>query len=200
MKINSVKDFVRINISKFKKDKNTTGLNRIFNLYDKNNSYRGEYFFKALSRSGYNGVGKSISVTRLMDDSLNQTMQEIVYMKKDCITVKDKSSDILLKVLPSEITIIRTVLDFVNDKFLTIRSVSKLRNQLQRIEKNDPDFIYKDNFVIYEPLKEKPQYKKKYEILREGKISETQKNNLLIPNNRENSRLGCTHQIPYRFW
>lgn len=70
MKINSVKDFVRINISKFKKDKNTTGLNRIFNLYDKNNSYRGEYFFKALSRSGYNGVGKSISVTRLMDDSL----------------------------------------------------------------------------------------------------------------------------------
>lgn len=49
MKINSVKDFVRINISKFKKDKNTTGLNRIFNLYDKNNSYRGEYFFKSHS-------------------------------------------------------------------------------------------------------------------------------------------------------
>ena len=195
MKINAVKQFVNKNISKFERD-NSVRPAKIFNLYDKNNAYRGEYFYY----SDYTGVKTSMSITRIMDDKLNREMQEIVYRNKDFVTLKDTESKTgaMSKVIPSEITTITTVLDFVNDKFKTIMSISKLKNELKRIGKNDPDFKYSDEFIIYEPLKEKPRYEKTTEVLNEGSISENKRNNHKWP--KDYFPNGSSHQIPFRFW
>ncbi len=69
---------------------------------------------------------------------------------------------------------------------------------------DNPNFPYMDNFVVYEPLKEKPQYEKTVEYTREGSISETNKNH----NIHNISGIyrgfygyeGNINQIPYRFW
>lgn len=203
MKINPVKQFVRDNVLRFERDKDSSYyLRRLFNLYDKNNSYRGEYDFMVLHSNGYRGIKTFMSTTRIMNDKLKQEMQEIVYADKDFVDLYDPNSEDLLKMksLLTEITTTTTVLDFLNDKFKTVRTVSKLKNKLQRMSKDNPDFIWSDNHVIYEPLNEKPQYEKSIEYIREGSISETQKHNPSIHSYYRNSRLGSLHQIPYRFW
>ena len=189
MKIDQVKQFVKSNISRFEKSGSSVG--RSFNLYDKNNLFRGEYNFIPLNRFGSLGIKTSLSNTRIMDDSHRLQMQEYVFMNKDYVTFKDKSSETLTKDLPKTITITRTIMDFVKDKFITIRTTSKLKNNLQRIEKNDPDFIYSDKFVIYESLKEKPNYEQVVETIREGSISEAKKNH-----SHFNSRVG----VPFIYW
>lgn len=187
MKVNPVKHFVKSNITRFEKDNKSYWGNRIFNLYDKNNSYRGDYQYTVNKSSSNNGVISSLSSTRIMNDKLKQEMTEYVHMDKSFINMYDSQSDDLLKTKPflKKITTITTILDFVNDKFKTVRSVSRLKNKLQRrMYADNPKFPYMDNFVVYEPLKEKPQYEKTVEYVREGSISET------------NSK----SQIPYKFW
>ena len=152
MKINQVKQFVASNISRI--EKNDGPMYRSFNLYDKNNLFRGEYNFIPLQKSGYLGIQSSLSSTRIMDTNRKLQMQEYIFMNKDYVTIKDRFSDTLTKALPKTITTTRTTMDFIKDKFITVRTTSKLKNDLQRIGKNDPDFIYFDNFVIYE-IKEK---------------------------------------------
>ena len=95
MKVNQIKQFVASNISRFEKTKTTTG--RSFNLYDKNNLFRGEYDFTPMDRSGYLGIKSSLSSTRIMDDNRKLQMQEFVHMNKDYVTIKDKSTDTLTK-------------------------------------------------------------------------------------------------------
>ena len=200
MKVNPVKQFVKSNISRFElnNDVRNRGYNKLYNLYDQNNNYRGEYYFMALSSSTYLGVKKALSVTRIMSEKLKLQMQEFVHINKCYVTLKDHDSDILTKAIPSEITTTSTVLDFVNDKYKTVRTVSKLKNKLQRISKDDPDFVYSENYKIYEPLKEKPQYEKSVEYVKEGSISETKKKTVM---NRNNYPLrGSINQIPYKFW
>ena len=194
MKINQVKQFVANNVSRFEK----SGKKSVFNLYDKNNAYCGEYKFMPQENSGYLGVKSSMSVTRIMSSKLGQALQEIVCMNKNYVTIKDKNSDTLTKALPSEITTTTTVLDFINDKFLTVQSVSKLKNKLQRLGKDDPDFKYSEDFVIYEPLKQKPQYEKSVEFTREGTISEATANNSNA--NKRYSPRGSIKKFPYIFW
>ena len=187
MKVNPVKQFIKSNISRFEKDNKSYWSNRIFNLYDKNNSYRGEYQFTVNRSSSYNGVTNSLSSTRILNDKLKQEMAEYVYMDKSFINIYDAQSKDLLKTksLPNEITTTTTILDFVNDKFKTLRSVSKLKNKLQRrMYADNPDFVYSNNFVVYEPLKEKPQYEKSVEYVREGSIS----------------KINSKNQIPYKYW
>jgi hypothetical protein len=198
MKVDIVKQFCRENISRYEKRGNTRPA-KVFDLYDKNNNYCGEYFFKSLSSSDYLGVARSISTIRIMDEKLNQKMQEVVYMNKDYVNLVDPSKDICARALPSEITTTTTVLDYVNDKFKTVRFVSKLINKLERIGKDNPYFKYSDNFIIYEPLKEKPQYEKSIEFVREGSISETKKNPIIY-NGDIYLPKGGINQIPYRYW
>ena len=188
MKVNQVKQFVASNISRFEKNRTTTG--RSFNLYDKNNLFRGEFNFIPMNRSNYMGIKSSLSCTRIMDENLKLQMQEFVHMNKDYVILKDKSTDTLTKALPKTITTTRTIMDFVKDKFITIQKTSKLKNNLQRIGKNDPDFVYSDKSIIYEPLKEKPQYEKTIETIREGVISEVKKHS------RFNSKIG----VPFIYW
>jgi len=173
MEINQVKQFVASNISRVEKNKGKSI--RSFNLYDKNNLFRGEFNLIPMHRSDYLGIKSSLSNTRIMDDNRKPQMQEYVFMNKDLIVLKDNTSDTLTKVLPRTITTIRTVMDFVKNKFITIKTVSKLKNNLQRIGKDDPDFIYSDKSIIYEPLEEKPKYDKTIETLREGFISDVTK-------------------------
>ncbi|MBP3820481.1 hypothetical protein J6G99_02420 [bacterium] len=187
LKVNPVKQFVKSNISRFEKDSKSYWGNRIFNLYDKNNSYRGDYQFTVNKSSSNKGVISSLSSIRIMNDKLKQEMAEYVQTDKNFVDIYDAQSDDLLKTKPlaKEITTITTILDFVNDKFKTIRSVSKLKNKLQRRTYADnPNVPYLDNYVVYEPLKEKPSYEKSVEYVREGSISET------------NSK----SQIPCKFW
>ena len=119
-------------------------------------------------------------------------------MSKTFVTLKDLKSDTLIKPLASDITTVTTVMDYVNDKFKTVRTVSKLKNKLQRLGKNDPDFDYSDNFIIYEPLKEKPQYEKSIEYVREGSISEVNKKTVM--NTHYYPLKGSINQLPYKFW
>ncbi len=200
MKINQVKQFVANNVSRFEKGDvcANKGKNHSFNLYDKNNAYCGEYKFLIQSSSDYLGVKSSMSVTRIMNSKLGQALQEIVCLNKNYVTLKDKTSDTFTKALPSEITTTTTVLDFINDKFLTVRSVSKLKNKLKRLGKDDPDFKYSDDFVIYEPLKGKPKYEKSVEFVREGTISEATENNSTV--NKRYTPQGSIRQFPYIFW
>lgn len=191
MQVNPVKQFVKNNISRF--EKSSKGRNFICNLYDKNNVYRGEYSFSS-NRSDYLGVRKSRSHTRIMSEDLKLEMQEFVYMNKDYVSIYDPMSDLKRKALPREITTITTVLDYINDKFITLRNVSKLKNNLQKINNDNPDWICSESFVIYEPLTEKPQYEKSTEYIREGSISEINKKI------RDNMFIGGINQIPYRYW
>jgi len=187
LKINPVKQFVKSNISRFEKDNKNYWGNRIFNLYDKNNSYRGDYQYTVNKSSSNNGVISSLSSTRIMNDKLKQEMAEYVQTDKNFVDMYDSQSDDLLKTKPlaKEITTITTILDFVNDKFKTVRSVSKLKNKLQRrMYADNPNVPYLDNFVVYEPLKEKPQYEKSVEYVREGSIS----------------KINSKNQIPYKYW
>jgi hypothetical protein len=203
MKINQVKQFVRTNISRFElnKDARNWGLHRSYNLYDKNNVYRGEYNFMPIHSNGYHGIKSSLSSTRILSEKLRQEMTEYVHLDKSFINMYDSQSDDLLKTKPflKKITTITTILDFVNDKFKTVRSVSRLKNKLQRrMYADNPNFPYMDNFVVYEPLKEKPQYEKTVEYVREGSISETNnKTNMLRHQYPLN---GSINQIPYKFW
>lgn len=191
MQVNPVKQFVKNNISRF--EKSSKGRNFICNLYDKNNVYRGEYSFSS-NGSDYLGVRKSRSHTRIMSEDLKLEMQEFVYMNKDYVSIYDPMSDLKRKALPREITTITTVLDYINDKFITLRNVSKLKNNLQKINNDNPDWICSESFVIYEPLAEKPQYEKSTEYIREGSISEINKKI------RDNMFIGGINQIPYRYW
>ena len=190
MQINQVKQFVRNNISRF--ERSSKGRNIICNLYDKNNIYRGEYSFSP-NGSDYLGVRKSMSHTRIMSEDLKLEKQEFVYMNKDYVTIYDPMSEIKRKVLPGEITTITTVLDYINDKFITLQKVSKLKNNLQKI-KNNPDWTSSDSFDIYEPLTAKPQYEKHIEYIREGSISEINKNFGL------NNQVSSINHVPYRYW
>ena len=123
MKVNQVKQFVSSNISRF--EKNGSSACRSFNLYDKNNLFRGEYNFIPLDRSGYLGVQTSLSNTRIMDDNRRLQMQEYVFMNKDYVTLKDNSSETLTKALPKIITTTRTIMDFVKDATALRRGVGK---------------------------------------------------------------------------
>lgn len=192
MQLNLVKQFVKDNISRF--ERNSGGRNRIFNLYDKNNVYRGEYTFSTCGKSDYLGVKKSMSNTRIMNEDLKLEMQEFVYMDKDYVSIYDPQTDLKRKALPGKITTITTVLDYINDKFMTLRNVLKLKNNLQKINNDNPDWICSESFVIYEPLTEKPQYEKFVEYLREGSISEIKEKAGL------NLFVGGTNRIPYRYW
>jgi hypothetical protein len=58
--------------------------------------------------------------------------------------------------------------------------------------------LYLDNFVVYEPLKEKPQYEKTVEYVREGSISETNKRTNALRHKYPLN--GSINQIPYKFW
>ncbi len=196
MKVNSVKQFVKSNISQFEKSKGNCHTNRCFYLYDKNNVYRGEYGYIRFPAKNIHGVitSDSMSMTKIMNDKLKQALQEIVYIEKKYTKFYNPLSDDRLKTekFPTEITTTTTIMDFINDKFTTFRTVSKLKNKLQRMQKENPDFIYSDNFVIYEPLKEKPQYEKTVEVIKEGSISETDKDN--------RGKKGHSNQIPYMYW
>ena len=197
MKVNPVKQFVKDNMLKFELSHHNS-LSSRFNLYDKNGLYRGEYFNKT-NGSDFLGTEKSRSVTKIFDDNLKQIMQEIVWMDKDYVRLVEPTSDIFEKALPSEITTTVTVLDFLNDKFKTVRTVSKLMNELQRIGNDNQYFKYLDYFIIYEPLNEKPMYEKSVEFVREGSISETKKNPLIYRNN-DSSYRGSVNQSPYKYW
>ena len=72
MKINQVKQYIASNISRFEKDKNNCHARRLFHLYDKNNSYRGEHLYSILHSSGYTGVKTSMSTTSIMSNKLKQ--------------------------------------------------------------------------------------------------------------------------------
>ena len=203
MKVNPVKQFVKTNISRFELNKEfrTRGYNKCYNLYDKNNSYRGDYQYTVKKSVHYQGIISSLSSTRIMNDKLKQEMAEYVQIDKSFINMYDSQSDDLLKTKPflKKITTITTILDFVNDKFKTVRTVSKLKNKLQRrMYADNPNFPYLDNFVVYEPLKEKPQYEKTIEYVRKGSISEiNNKTNILRHQYPLN---GSINQIPYKFW
>ena len=200
MKVNQIKQFVASNISRFEKTKTTKG--RSFNLYGKNNLFRGEYNFIPMDRSGYLGIKSSLSSTRIMDDNRKLQMQEFVHMNKDYVNIKDLSSELLTRPFPTLITTTRTVLDYVKDKFMTIRTTSKLQNELQKLGEDDPDIGFSENYPVYEPLKEKPKYEKTTEILSEGSISETQKRRHdLVVHQSPFCRIKSIHtQIPYIYW
>lgn len=189
MKINQVKQFVACNVSRFEKNAKKSA----FNLYDKDNVCCGEYKFIPQRTSQDAKIESSMSVTRIMHSKLRQAMQEIVCTDKNYVTLKDITSNSFTKSLPSEITTTTTILDFVNDKFMTVRSVSKLLNKLQKIAENDSGLKYSDDFVIYEPLKEKPKYEKSVEYVREGTISD------VTEQNSHRSEESSKH-FPYIFW
>jgi len=188
MKVNQVKRFVAANISRFEKTKATKG--HSFNLYNKNNLFCGEFNFIPMKRCDYLGIQRSLSSTRIMDENRKLKMLEYVYIDKNYVTFKDKTSDILIKSLPKTITTVRTIIDFIEDKFTTVRAVSKLKNNLQRIGKDDADFLCSDKFIIYEALKEKPKYDKTIEIVKEGTISDVKKL----------SRFRSNVGVPFIYW
>jgi len=201
VKVNPVKQFVKSNISRFEKDKKSYWRTSIFNLYDKNNFYRGEYQFTVNKSTSCQKVISSLSSTRIMNDKLKQEMAEYVQMDKHLIDIYDAQSDDLLKTKPlaKDITTITTILDFGNDKFKTVRSVSRLKNKLQRrMYADNPNFPYLDNCVVYEPLKEKPQYEKTVECVREGSISEVNNKTKIL--RHQYPLNGSINQIPYKFW
>ena len=154
--------------------------------------------FRAIHSNWYHGVKSSLSVIRILSEKLKLQMQEFIYMHKSYVTLKDNSSEDLTKDIPSEIRTTSTVLDYANDRYKTVRTVSKLKNKLQRISQDDPDFIYSKNYILYEPLKEKPEYEKSVEYEIEGSISEKNKN---INNHKiAYSPFGSINPIPYRYW
>lgn len=123
-------------------------------------------------------------------------------MDKKHVTIYDPTSDLKIKPLPREITTTTTVLDYENDTFRTERRVSKLKNDLQKISVDNPDFVCSDSFVVYEPLEEKPQYEKSVEYIREGSISEVNQkaNRNTLLSSSYNRLYGSVNQIPYRYW
>ena len=196
MKISPVKQFVASNVSRFER-KNEWGV-KAFDLYDKNNLYRGEYRFDVLKSSSIHGVGESLSITKIFDKNLKQKMQEIVHMKKDYVEIKDKSSEFLVKALPKEITTTKTVLNYEKDKFETVRTISKLQNKLQKIKVNDPDHRINRKNTRYEELKEKPKYEKVEEQVSKGSISEVNKDVKI--QKVIYKHLDSSLKIPYIYW
>ena len=196
MEISPIKSFIRENISEFRLVEKR-GKTRYFDLYDKNGKYCGKYNFFPTNRtySDYFGKKVSMSTLQIFDKKLNKIMQENVSQKKDYVEVKDHTKDIPVKLIPQTITTITTFLDFVNDCFKTVRRESFLKNELIRIGKNDKDFIYNENHIIYEELKEKPVYEQKTEVLREGSIFEVKE---MCRQLREEYKPPL--QIPYIFW
>lgn len=200
MDINPIKPFIRENISEFRLIEKR-GKTRIFDLYDKNGKYCGKYDFFPINRtySDYFGKNISMSTLQIFDKKLNKIMQEHVSQKKDYVEVKDHTKDIPVKLIPQTITTITTFLDFVNDCFKTVRRESSLKNELVRIGKNDKDFIYNENHIIYEELKEKPVYEQKVELLREGSISEVKEETRY--NIKRRDYFAKKHSgIPFIFW
>ena len=102
VKVNLVKQFVKSNISRLEKDNKSYWGRRIFNLYDKNNSYRGEYQFSVNKSSSRHGVISSLSSTRIMNDKLKQEMAEYVQTDKNFVDIYDAQSNDLLKTKPSK--------------------------------------------------------------------------------------------------
>ena len=199
MNVNQVKQFTASNISRFEKNVNKHWPGRSFYLYDKNNRYRGEYQFMVGKSTGSKGIISSLSATRIMNDKMQLEMQEYVQMNKDYVRIKDMSSELLTRPFPTLITTTRTVLDYVKDKFITIRTTSKLQNKLQKLGEDDPDIRFSEDYPVYEPLKEKPKYEKTTEILSEGSISETHKRRHdLVAHQSPFRRMNSIHtQIPY---
>jgi hypothetical protein len=202
MNINQVKQFTASNISRFEKNVNKRWPGRSFYLYDKNNRYRGEHQFFERGKTGSKGIISSLSATRIMNDKMQLEMQEYVHMNKDYVNIKDLSSELLTRPFPTLITTTRTVLDYVKDKFMTIRTTSKLQNELQKLGEDDPDIRFSEDYPVYEPLKEKPRYEKTTEIISEGSISEVQKRKHdLVMHQSPLSRMTSIHtQIPYIYW
>ena len=196
MEISPIKSFIRENISEFRLVEKR-GKTRYFDLYDKNGKYCGKYNFFPINitYSDYFGKNTSMSTLQIFDKKLNKIMQENVSQKKDYVEVKDHTKDIPVKLIPQTITTITTFLDFVNDCFKTVRRESSLKNELIRIGKKDKDFIYNENHIIYEELKEKPVYEQKTEVLREGSIFEVKE---MCRKLREEYKPSL--QIPYIFW
>ena len=199
MNINQVKQFTASNISRFEKNVNKHWPGRSFYLYDKNNRDRGEYQLTVKHSTGSKGIASSLSSTRIMNDKMQLEMQEYVQMNKGYVRIKDLSSELLTRPFPTLITTTRTVLDYVKDKFMTIRTTSKLQNELQKLGEDDPDIRFSEDYPVYEPLKEKPKYEKTTEILSEGSISETHKRRHdLVAHQSPFRRMNSIHtQIPY---
>ena len=120
-------------------------------------------------------------------------------MKKTFAMVKDKTKDVWLRAVPQTITTISTIYDFANDKFQTIKRESVLQNELIRLGKDDPDFIYVEERPRYEELKEKPVYEQKVELLREGSISKIKEETRY--NIKRRDYFAKKHSgIPFIFW
>ena len=199
MNINQVKQFTASNISRFEKNVNKRWPARSFYLYDKTNRYRGEYQFIVGQSTESRGIASSLSATRIMNDKMQLEMQEYVQMNKGYVRIKDLSSELLTRPFPTLITTTRTVLDYVKNKFLTIRTTSKLQNELQKLGEDDPDIRFSEDYPVYEPLKEKPRYEKTTEIISEGSISEVRKRRHdLVMHQSPFRRMNSIHtQIPY---
>ncbi len=198
MEILPIKQFVRENVSRFELA-NKYGRNKLFDLYNKKGDYLGNYNFYSLSSCEFLGIKNSLSSMRIFNEKFKPMMGEDVWMEKTYAEVKDKTKDIYLKAIPQTITTISTFFDFVNDKFKTVQRKSVLQNELIRLGKDDPDFIYAEEHPIYEELKEKPVYEQKVELLREGSISKVKEETRY--NIKRRDYFAKIHSgIPFIFW
>lgn len=170
MEIIPIEQFVRENVSRFELASNR-GRSKCFDLYNKKGDYVGNYNFYSLLSCDFLGINNSLSSVRIFDEKLKPVMGKDNWMKKTFAMVKDKTKDVWLRAVPQTITTISTIYDFVNDKFRTIKRESVLQNELIRLGKDDPDFIYVEEHPRYEELKEKPVYEQNVELLREGSVS-----------------------------
>lgn len=62
-------------------------------------------------------------------------MQEATVIHKEGVNVKDKKSEFGTKYIKTKISITKTILDYVNDTFTTVRKNINLKNKLEPIEK-----------------------------------------------------------------
>jgi len=197
MEIVPIEQFVRENVSRFELA-GKRGKRQFFNLYDKN-GYCGEFgtYGSSIYLSSKYDINAPICALRIFNNDngkLKQIMQKVSVRKIDYVEVKDHTLEIPLKAIPKTITTITTFLDFVNDKFKTLKRESMLKNELIRIGKDDPDFIYVEEHPRYEELKEKPVYEQKVEVIREGLITEAKRE--AYKRNYGEKPLG----IPFIFW
>lgn len=196
MEIVPIKQFVRDNISEFRLiDKR--GRTRIFDLYDKNKKFCGHYSYFPSCRFWDENYGGRVSISALeiFDGKLNKVMQNHVCQKKDYVEIKDHTREIPVRAIPKIITTTATFFDFINDKFSTLRRESTLQNDLVRIGKDDKDFIYNEDHIIYEELDSKPVYEQKVEVIREGSISEVKNGSPRYMKERT-----LLNSYPFMFW
>lgn len=181
--ISPVRNFVKNNGLKFDCVRQV-GRSKFFNLYDKNGNYCGDYFFKSMNNDGMSNL-------LLFDKDLNPIMQENIYLSKDIVQVKDPESELKLRTVPTAYRRIITTLDYVADKFRTVKDEIILQNPLVKLGKDDKDFIYRETANRYEEITDKLVYQKNTEIINEGLISDLKKNR--DPHKKSN-------QFPFRFW